>query len=103
MRDYLELFSVVQVDVTVMDVNDNPPLFGQAVVDVILSESVQPKYEVYTLSATDADSKSTITYSILTSPGSTDFSIDATSGLVTVGANGLDRERTDNYILTGTC
>nr|CAB3264694.1 cadherin-related tumor suppressor-like [Phallusia mammillata] len=91
--------STTNVAVTVMDVNDNPPLFGQAVVDVILSESVQAGYKVHTLSAKDADGNSPITYTLLSSPGPTDFNIDTQSGIITVGENGLDRERNENYIL----
>ncbi|CAL8264083.1 unnamed protein product [Lota lota] len=46
---------IVAIDVTVLDANDNAPVFSQAVYEASLPENTQIKTPVITVSATDAD------------------------------------------------
>ena len=47
---------MVKIEVTIDDVNDNAPMFGQPRLAVALSESVQPRELMHVMPATDADS-----------------------------------------------
>ncbi|XP_019408730.1 PREDICTED: protocadherin-7 isoform X1 [Crocodylus porosus] len=89
--------------VRVGDTNDNPPAFGQAVLEVSFPENNVPGERVATVVATDADSgkNAEIAYSLEPSPLSAEalgglFSIDPDSGDVLVQAV-LDREQRDTY------
>ncbi|XP_020644558.3 protocadherin-7 isoform X5 [Pogona vitticeps] len=89
--------------VRVADTNDNPPVFGQAVLEVSFPENNAPGERVATVLATDADSgkNAEIAYSLEPSPLSADspsglFTIDPDSGDVRVQAV-LDREQRDTY------
>ncbi|XP_025057583.1 protocadherin-7 isoform X3 [Alligator sinensis] len=89
--------------VRVGDTNDNPPVFGQAVLEVSFPENNVPGERVATVVATDADSgkNAEIAYSLEPSPLSAEalgglFSIDPDSGDVLVQAV-LDREQRDTY------
>ncbi|EMP27479.1 Protocadherin-7 [Chelonia mydas] len=89
--------------VRVADTNDNPPVFGQAVLEVSFPENNSPGERVATVVATDADSgkNAEIFYSLEPSPLSSEapggiFSIDPDSGDVLVQAV-LDREQRDTY------
>ncbi|XP_048704615.1 protocadherin-7 isoform X1 [Caretta caretta] len=89
--------------VRVADTNDNPPVFGQAVLEVSFPENNSPGERVATVAATDADSgkNAEIFYSLEPSPLSSEapggiFSIDPDSGDVLVQAV-LDREQRDTY------
>ncbi|XP_067418648.1 protocadherin-7 isoform X2 [Emydura macquarii macquarii] len=89
--------------VRVADTNDNPPVFGQAVLEVSFPENNSPGERVATVAAADADSgkNAEITYSLEPSPLSLEapggiFSIDPDSGDVLVQAV-LDREQRDTY------
>lgn len=89
--------------VRVTDTNDNPPVFGQAVLEVSFPENNLPGERVATVVATDADSgkNAELTYSLEPSPLSSEspsgiFSIDPDSGDVSVQVV-LDREQRDTY------
>ncbi|XP_072190601.1 protocadherin-7 isoform X7 [Excalfactoria chinensis] len=89
--------------VRVADTNDNPPVFGQAVLEVSFPENNLPGERVATVVATDADSgkNAELTYSLEPSPLSSEspsgiFSIDPDSGDVSVQVV-LDREQRDTY------
>ena len=72
-----QLFSLVNVLITIIDLNDNPPAFNQT--DYIINiTNVSPAGRLITLSAYDPDSSSELTYSIDDSSGL--FSIDPISG-----------------------
>nr|XP_038948113.1 protocadherin-7 isoform X6 [Rattus norvegicus] len=81
--------------VKVGDTNDNPPVFGQSVVEVYFPENNIPGERVATVLATDADSgkNAEIAYSLDSSVMGT-FAIDPDSGDILVNTV-LDREQTD--------
>ncbi|XP_066089517.1 protocadherin-7 isoform X1 [Saccopteryx bilineata] len=83
--------------VKVGDTNDNPPVFGQSVVEVYFPENNIPGERVATVLATDADSgkNAEITYSLDSSVLGI-FAIDPDSGDIFVNTV-LDREQTDRY------
>ena len=54
----------LQLIVQLNDVNDNTPQFGSLPQNITVSESAAMSSTVFTVSATDADATSTITYSI---------------------------------------
>ncbi|KAM8802357.1 protocadherin-7 isoform 2-T3 [Rhynchonycteris naso] len=83
--------------VKVGDTNDNPPVFGQSVVEVYFPENNIPGERVATVLATDADSgkNAEITYSLDSSVMGI-FAIDPDSGDIFVNTV-LDREQTDRY------
>ncbi|CAO2639894.1 PCDH7 [Lemmus lemmus] len=83
--------------VKVGDTNDNPPVFGQSVVEVYFPENNIPGERVATVLATDADSgkNAEIAYSLDSSVMGT-FTIDPDSGDILVNTV-LDREQTDRY------
>ncbi|XP_076992673.1 protocadherin-7 isoform X2 [Tamandua tetradactyla] len=83
--------------VKVGDTNDNPPVFGQSVVEVYFPENNLPGERVATVLATDADSgkNAEIAYSLDSSVLGI-FTIDPDSGDILVNSV-LDREQTDRY------
>ncbi|XP_060044219.1 protocadherin-7 isoform X2 [Erinaceus europaeus] len=83
--------------VKVGDTNDNPPVFGQSVVEVYFPENNSPGERVATVLATDADSgkNAEIAYSLDSSVMGT-FTIDPDSGDILVNTV-LDREQMDRY------
>ncbi|XP_062992219.1 protocadherin-7 isoform X2 [Elgaria multicarinata webbii] len=89
--------------VRVGDANDNPPVFGQPVLEVSFPENNAPGERVATVLASDADSgkNAELAYALEASPLSADapgglFTIDPDSGDVRVQAV-LDREQRDTY------
>ncbi|XP_038617667.1 protocadherin Fat 3 isoform X2 [Tachyglossus aculeatus] len=89
--------SPVEVTVEVTDINDNPPVFSQAVFETVLLLPTYVGVEVLKVSATDPDSEvpSELTYSLM--EGHLDhFLIDTHSGVLTVKNNSLSR---DHYVL----
>nr|XP_020763980.1 protocadherin-7 isoform X4 [Odocoileus virginianus texanus] len=83
--------------VKVGDTNDNPPVFGQSVVEVYFPENNIPGERVATVLATDSDSgkNAEIAYSLDSSVMGI-FAIDPDSGDILVNTV-LDREQTDRY------
>ncbi|XP_039704630.1 protocadherin-7 isoform X2 [Pteropus medius] len=83
--------------VKVGDTNDNPPVFGQSVVEVYFPENNIPGERVATVLATDADSgkNAEIAYSLESSVMGI-FAIDPDSGDILVNTV-LDREQNDRY------
>ncbi|XP_030000839.1 protocadherin beta-16-like [Sphaeramia orbicularis] len=85
-----QLSGTMQIDITVLDVNDNAPVFTQPIYKTIVTENSPTGTVVSTVTASDADegSNGKITYSI----GNTDdvkrvFSINKESGQVTLIGN----------------
>nr|CAG4640600.1 EOG090X0007 [Eulimnadia texana] len=74
------LYGYLIVNITVLDVNDNPPIFDHSDYVVSLNESVPPGTKVLHLTATDTDSgdNARITYYI--SETETQFSVDPETG-----------------------
>ena len=90
------------VEITVTDVNDNPPVFPNSSYSVTISENNSPGASLTPLRATDVDSSDAlITYSIVAG------NIDDKFGLVSLGSSGvnvvarepLDRENRSSYRL----
>lgn len=51
--------SVPQVEITLQDVNDNPPIFPNDILDVTIEENVGDGFKIMQLTATDADEVTT--------------------------------------------
>lgn len=92
--------------ITVLDINDNPPIFNTDMFTTILLEGTDYS-NVLTLQATDADKpltiNSAISYSITSQDGSSvsaNFQIDSSMG--TISASNLDCETTTSFSLLVT-
>ncbi|KAG8002320.1 Protocadherin Fat 3 [Nibea albiflora] len=91
-----------QVHITVMDYNDNPPIFSQPIYDVTISEDTPTDTEVVQVLASDRDEHHRLTYSLQSSidPGSMRlFRIHPTLGTIYT-AQRLDHEACAQHILT---
>lgn len=91
-----------QVYITVMDNNDNPPVFSQPTYEVTIFEDIQPETEVVQVVASDRDEHHHLTYSLQSSidPSSMRlFRIHPTLGIIYT-AQMLDREACAQHILT---
>lgn len=75
-------FGYLQVNVTILDVNDNPPIFDHSDYIVSLNESVPPGTPVMQVMASDADlgDNSKITYYL--SDTETQFTVDPETGVI---------------------
>uniref|UniRef100_A0A8C0GI16 Cadherin domain-containing protein n=1 Tax=Chelonoidis abingdonii TaxID=106734 RepID=A0A8C0GI16_CHEAB len=109
--------SVASLVIFVNDINDHPPVFGQSVYQVNISEEVPPGSYVRGLSATDRDSglNANLKYSIVSGNELGWFCISEHSGLVTTtgiagsgtsvpgigmaSSSGLDRETALQVVL----
>lgn len=76
-------YGYLQVNVSILDVNDNPPIFDQSDFSVSLNESVPPGTVVLKVTATDSDlgDNSKITYEV--SDTEKQFAVDPESGVIT--------------------
>ncbi|XP_037298244.1 cadherin-related tumor suppressor-like [Manduca sexta] len=76
-------YGYLQVNVSILDVNDNPPIFDQSDFSVSLNESVPPGTVVLKVTATDSDlgDNSKITYEVTDTEKQ--FSVDPESGVIT--------------------
>ncbi|KAG7268019.1 hypothetical protein CRUP_021200 [Coryphaenoides rupestris] len=94
------LNSSVPLSVTILDQNDNPPVFNPASYTVRLPENSPTGVVVTQLSASDADAGSNgwLTYR-LESGAQDRFVVDPVSGAVLVGNATLDREDRSSYRL----
>uniref|UniRef100_A0A4W6CNV3 FAT atypical cadherin 3a n=1 Tax=Lates calcarifer TaxID=8187 RepID=A0A4W6CNV3_LATCA len=91
-----------QVHITVMDNNDNAPIFSQSTYDVTISEDTPPDTEVVQVLASDRDEHHRLTYSLQSSidPSSMRlFRIHPTLGTIYT-AQRLDHEACAQHILT---
>nr|XP_033489316.1 protocadherin gamma-A3-like [Epinephelus lanceolatus] len=90
----------VNIDVTVLDANDNIPVFNQSVYKASVMENTLKGTSIITVNATDADSGSygLITYSLSKTKGNAAdiFSIDENTGQVSVSGQ-IDYERDRKY------
>lgn len=83
------------VAITILDINDSPPIFPAAILSVSVSESTAIGTVITQISATDADSVTNNNNRFSFSTTSvTPFKVHASTGIVTV-VETLDRE-TDN-------
>ncbi|XP_071526000.1 cadherin-87A [Panulirus ornatus] len=104
------LSSTATVVVSVTDTNDNPPQFEQEAYTAVVSETANPGTVVTTIVASDRDTgqfgTDGIQYSLFGN-GAEKFSVDATSGVITVAfcdtpghRNCLDFEERPTYFLS---
>ena len=86
------------VNITVVNVNDNVPVFDTSLQASKVREDAAVGTRVVRLNATDADGNQ-LNFSILS--GNTDgaFAMHLTSGIISVAAK-LDREKIENYTLS---
>ncbi|RXM35810.1 Cadherin-23 [Acipenser ruthenus] len=99
-EDVGQLNSSVPLSITVLDENDNQPVFNPAVLSVRLQENSPAGMVLTQVSASDADSgvNGWLTYRI--EGGAQDrFVMNASSGALLVGNVTLDREERDSYRL----
>ncbi|KPP76886.1 protocadherin Fat 4-like [Scleropages formosus] len=89
----------VQVEITLQDINDNPPVFPSDMLDVTIEENVGDGFKIMQLTATDADEgpNALVTYTII-SGADDSFRIDPESGDL-IATKRLDRERRSKYSL----
>ncbi|XP_013177912.1 PREDICTED: cadherin-related tumor suppressor [Papilio xuthus] len=92
-------YGYLQVNVTILDVNDNPPIFDQSDFSVSLNESVPPGTVVLKVTATDSDlgDNSKITYEVTDTEKQ--FAVDPESGVITT----LKKLTCPKYCSNGTC
>ncbi|XP_031697942.1 protocadherin gamma-A11-like, partial [Anarrhichthys ocellatus] len=90
----------VNIDVTVLDSNDNVPVFNQSVYKASVMENTMKGTSVITVNATDADSglNGVITYSLSKTKGNAGnvFNIDENTGTVSVSGQ-IDYEKDKKY------
>lgn len=88
------------VNISIMDVNDNVPIFTQLSYGASVNENSLVGSSIITLTATDLDQgqNGQILYEIVHGDQQNQFTIDQTSGLVSVGKT-LDREMIASYVL----
>eukprot|EP00035_Acanthoeca_spectabilis_P006219 m.122020 g.122020 ORF g.122020 m.122020 type:complete len:4758 (-) comp13405_c0_seq2:212-14485(-) len=94
--------ALVNVSITVLDANDNIPVFINTPYVTSVSEDVSVGTELsVVVTATDADQgqNSHINFALIGGPSSRHFSINQTSGVVSVAAP-LDRELISLFLLT---
>uniref|UniRef100_H2ZGL7 Cadherin domain-containing protein n=1 Tax=Ciona savignyi TaxID=51511 RepID=H2ZGL7_CIOSA len=96
--------SSARIFISVTDINDNAPYFGQTHYAFRLRENVRVGFVIQqNIWATDHDvgRNANITYSLSSAMGGEKFSINKTTGFIKV-IEGLDRESTSEYRLTVT-
>ncbi|XP_028600415.2 protocadherin Fat 4 [Podarcis muralis] len=86
------------VTVTVLDTQDNPPVFGQDIYSFVVFENVALGYHVGSVSASSMDLSTNITYLITTGDQRGIFEIHKMTGLITT-ASVIDREEQAFYQL----
>ncbi|XP_056135724.1 protocadherin-23 [Lampris incognitus] len=94
------LSSTQTLTVVVGDVNDQPPVFQQAIYSASVVENREPGEPVVRVSATDGDSdeNAVVWYSLLPGPGYEFFSIHPHTGVIATTAH-LDREQHQHFTL----
>ncbi|XP_049764629.1 cadherin-related tumor suppressor-like [Schistocerca cancellata] len=76
-------FGFLLVNVTVLDVNDNPPIFDHSDYTVSLNESAPPGTHVLQVTATDSDVGDNARIAYYLSEGERQFAVDAETGDIT--------------------
>ncbi|NXN10050.1 CAD23 protein, partial [Indicator maculatus] len=100
-RDVGGLNSTASLTVTILDDNDNRPIFQPASIMARLRENSPPGFSILQVSATDADTglNQQLDYRI-ESGGQDRFLIEAATGVIRVANLTIDREERDTYRLT---
>ncbi|XP_061229899.1 cadherin-23 isoform X3 [Neopsephotus bourkii] len=89
------------VYVTVLDVNDNRPIFLQSSYEVSVPEDIPAASSIVQVKATDADEgiNGRVWYRIVKGNEHNNFRINPSTGLVMRGVRHLDREQNSSHIL----
>lgn len=98
------LSNQAMVNITILDANDNAPLFGQLAYTTQVSEDIHIGEVVIKVSATDLDSElnGKIRFALVKGDHHQQFSIDPLTGNITV-AKPLDREQVKIPLLNKFC
>ena len=104
--DIPKLASFIEATVSVVDVNDNPPVFDESLYQIRLPENMPVGTEILQVHATDIDSAAfgNIIYNLAPSEEDEDFeamdtfTIDSETGVIKTTA-ALDREMFSSYIM----
>ncbi|XP_012862492.1 protocadherin Fat 4 [Echinops telfairi] len=88
-----------EVEITLQDINDNPPVFPTDMLDLTIEENIGDGSQIMQLTALDADegANALVTYTII-SGADDSFRIDPESGDL-IATKRLDRERRSKYSL----
>uniref|UniRef100_W5MZS7 Cadherin domain-containing protein n=1 Tax=Lepisosteus oculatus TaxID=7918 RepID=W5MZS7_LEPOC len=101
-----QMSGTVKIHITVLDANDNAPVFTQRIYKASITENSPEGTLVTTVSASDADkgSNAHVTYSLSHGADSLGeiFDINPSTGEVKVTENTLDRETSPEYNITIT-
>ena len=102
-RGQVPLLSSVTVSITIVDLNDNPPILNSSVYYISILENGIPGTPVFTIPATDEDSTSNGRLRYHTTSGNNEnkFRLDEDTGVYFI-ADHLDREITGAYTITFT-
>lgn len=76
------LYGYLLVNVTILDVNDNPPMFDHSDYSVSLNESVPPGTPVLPVVATDADAGDNARITYYLADGERRFAVDPDTGVI---------------------
>uniref|UniRef100_A0A8B9PV64 Cadherin-23 n=1 Tax=Apteryx owenii TaxID=8824 RepID=A0A8B9PV64_APTOW len=89
------------VYITVLDVNDNRPIFLQSSYEVSVPEDIPAASSIVQVKATDADEgiNGRVWYRIVKGNEHNNFRINPSTGLVMRGLRPLDRERNSSHVL----
>ncbi|XP_046509161.1 cadherin-23 isoform X5 [Equus quagga] len=89
------------VFITILDVNDNRPIFLQSSYEASVPEDIPEGHSIVQLKATDADEGEfgRVWYRILQGNHGNNFRIHVSSGLLMRGPRPLDRERNSSHVL----
>ncbi|XP_043912879.1 cadherin-23 [Protopterus annectens] len=90
-----------RVFITVLDVNDNRPIFLQNSYEATVPENVSISASIVQVRATDADEGvfGRVWYRIISGDNNNNFRIDASTGLIVRGVQRLDRETRSSHVL----
>ncbi|KAK9754792.1 Cadherin domain [Popillia japonica] len=94
------LSNIATVNITVIDCNDNAPVFAQTSYSARIKEDALSGDKILQVMATDLDSgdNGKVSYSIIKGDNEGQFAIDENTGYLSV-ADKLDRETVSNYVL----
>lgn len=100
-KGHPSLSSSTEVMVMVLDINDNNPVFAQALYKVEINENTLTGTDIIQVCAADGDegTNGQVRYGIVDGNANQEFRIDSVTGAITV-AKPLDREKTPTYSLT---